>query len=169
MTAPDRSKLVRRRDIAAMLALSAGAWYVGANVWTSILVGAAITIVLRATSLIEVVQEGGFRSRFDFGVRARGGRSDVQNLAASLSRGWGRTDGTAPRRVVAIARRRLALQHLDLSNPGHRRQIEQLLGRRAYRSVTRSAYRRGMRVRSLVHCLDVLDTLDPAPRRPRDG
>jgi len=163
----DPSKLVRFRDIATMLAVSGAAWYFGANVWTAVLIGGAVTIVLRAASLISVPEEGGFRWRVERRARAKGGRSDVANLASSLSRGWRGTGVTANRRLVELARRRLALQHLDLKNPDHRPQIEQLLGRRAYRSLTRNEYQ-GMRLRSLVHCLDVLDTLDPAPRRLRD-
>jgi hypothetical protein len=167
MTTPDSSKLGRPRDIVAMLALSAVAWYFGATVWTSLLVGGAVTIVLRAVSLVSVPEEAGFRWRVQRRARAEGGRSDVSNLAISLSRGWRRTGVTADRRVVEIARRRLALQNLDLENPDHRSQIEQLLGRRAYQSLTRKDYR-GMGLRSLVHCLDVLDTLEPAARRQRD-
>src|ERR1700744_685967 len=83
----DPSTLVRLRDIAAMLAVSGAAWYFGANVWTAVLVGGAVTIVLRAASLVSVPEEGGFRSRVERRARAKGGRSDVANLASSLSRG----------------------------------------------------------------------------------
>lgn len=164
MTAP--FKLVRLRDIVALLALSAAAWYFGANVWTAILVGGAVTIVLRAASLVWAPEEGGFRWRVQRRARAGGGRSDVAILATSLSGRWGRT-GVGTRRVAEIARRRLALRHLDLNNPDHRPQIEALIGGRAYRSLTGNDYR-GMRLRSLVRCLDALDALTRDPGRPLD-
>jgi hypothetical protein len=142
-----------------LLVLCAVAWYLGANVWHAILLGGAITVVLRAAALVSEPEELGFSWRPDRRSRARGGRSDVTNLAMSVRPRWGRTGVTADRRVVEIARRRLALRHLDLKNPDHRAQIQQLVGSRAYRSLTREDYR-GMRLHSLQRCLDALDSLE---------
>lgn len=160
-------RLIRVRDIVILLALSVIAWYLGANAWHSILFGGAITVVLRAAALVSEPEEIGFSWRPERRARARGGRSDVTSLAMSVRPRWGRTGVTADRRVVEIARRRLALRHLDLQNPDHHPQIQQLLGRRAYRSLTRDDYR-GMWLHSLVHCLETLDSLDPDQRRLDD-
>lgn len=151
--------LVRARDLATLAGLSLVAWYLGANVWHSILVGGAVTVVLRAASLVSEPSEIGFDWRPERRTRARGGRSDVSSLAMSVRPHWGRTGVTADRRVVEIGRRRLALHHLDLANPDHHAQIQQLVGRRAFRSLTRDDYR-GMRMYSLLHLLDRLDALD---------
>jgi hypothetical protein len=72
-------------------------------------------------------------------------------------------------RVQQLARRRLALHHLDLFNPADRLQIEQLLGRRVYAVLARSD-RRPPPLRSVLRCLDALDALDPMrPPAPLPG
>lgn len=165
MTAQKAWRLAQ--DVVTMLGLSAICWYLGADAWHSILIAGVVTVVARAASMVS--QPAAKDSRWDEyrRARAKGGRSDVTTLAWSLRGGWGRAGPTAERRVVEIAQRRLALHHLDLKNPDHRPQIEQLVGRRAYRCLTRSAGR-GLWMRSLLHCLDVLETVDPAPRRLHD-
>lgn len=161
------TQLVRLRDIVTLPVCAAVAWYFGADVWHSILVGGAVTVVLRAAALVSEPEEIGSSWRPEIRARATGGRSDVTSLAWSVRPRWGRTGVAADRRVVELARRRLALHHLDLANPDDHPQIQQLLGRRAYRSLTRDDYR-GMWLSSLLHCLDVLDSLDPDPRRLHD-
>jgi hypothetical protein len=141
-------------------ALALACWYFGANVWHSILVAAAITTVVCVAWVVSALEVGRSGWQADDRGRAKGARNDVSSLSWSLRSGWGRVGLTAERRLKGIARRRLALYQLDLQSPRDRAQIEQLVGRRAYRAIAPNS-RRELRMRALLHCLDVLDTLDP--------
>jgi hypothetical protein len=149
------------------LMLSAIFWYFGADVWHSILLGGAVTSIIVAASAcraLEMTRElRGTAWRSSRQTSLRGSRRDVTFLSSSMSEGWGRVGYMAESRVRNLARQQLALHHLDLEGPGDRLEVEQLIGRRAYRLLARDGRRRRrrMRLRSLVHCLDVLDALDP--------
>jgi hypothetical protein len=68
---------------------------------------------------------------------------------------------TAERRLIQIARQRLALEGLDLEKAADRPIIEQRIGTSAFRAlVNRDPKRRRMRLRVLIHCLNALDRLD---------
>jgi hypothetical protein len=142
------------------LLVAAICWYFGADVWHSILLGGVLTTV----GLIALVgaaspdlSDTGWRSG---GRPSRhGARSEVADLSRSLRGSYGRVDRRAVWRVRQLARHRLALHQLDLHDPADRRRIEQLIGRRAYAVLARGE-RRPPLLRSLLHCLDVLDALD---------
>lgn len=146
------------------LLVSALCWYLGADVWRSLLLGCAITAAAVAALdglALALSPEGGDTPwRGDPSARQRGARSDVASLAASLNDRFGRSS-LARGRLRQIARHRLALQGLDLARPADRVAIEQLIGRRAYR-VLAHEHRRGLALRSLLHGLDALEALDPA-------
>jgi hypothetical protein len=150
-------------------------WYFGVNAWHALLLGSAITVtalaVLAGSSAPDARDlswRPGRRSNRE------GSRNDVANLAASLRSGWGFVGLTAERELMQIARRRLALEGLDLSNPAHRDAIERRLGTRAYRTLASPPDRMPSLPR-LLHCLDMLDAIDPThypvphPRAHRRG
>lgn len=154
------------------LVVSAICWYFGADVWRSILFGIAITSIFVAASVaVALGMAPDVRATtWPGGRRAslRGSRHDVVHLSSSLSASWG-VGHMAESRVRQLVRQRLALHHLDLGSPADRLEIEQLIGRRAYRLLARGQRRR-MRLRSFLHCLDVVDGLDPIhDRRPTAG
>ncbi len=171
-------RLPSRRELTtvlcAALAIAVVCWYFGADVWHSLLLGCAITVAalacLAATSAPEVSSldwRAGKRASSD------GSRSDVVSLSASLRGGWGLVGLTAERQVRHIARRRLALEGLDLASPEHQAAIERRIGSSAYRILTRRSPRR-LRMRTLIACLDALDALNhayyPVPQpRSRTG
>jgi hypothetical protein len=143
-------------------------WYLGVDVWHSILLGCAITVTTLALLVggsAPDARDLGWRP----GTRAsrEGSRSDVASLSASLRSGWGFVGLSAERRLQQIARRRLALEGLDLRNPEHRAAIERHVGARTYR-VLASSQGRVPSLRTLLKCLDTLDAIDsthyPAPQ-----
>ncbi len=154
----------RRREtfIATGLAVAAAAicWYFGVDVWHSILLGCAITVLILAVAVASSAPIPEDRTPDHVRKRADGSRSDVAILSGSLRVGWGTVGLTAERRLHKIAVRRLALEGLYLDNPEHRDLIERRIGTRVYRTLTRTN-RRGMRRKTLVHCLAVLDALNP--------
>jgi hypothetical protein len=140
-------------------------WYFGADVWHSILLGAALT----AVGLIGMVGTtapvlGSTDWRSGGRPNRHGARSDVAELSWSLRGSYGRVDRSAVRRMQQLARQRLALHNLDLLNPDDRHAIEQLIGRGTYAVLVHGALRRPPLLSSFVRCLDALDALDP--RRP---
>jgi hypothetical protein len=145
----------------AGLAIAAFCWYLGVNAWHSILLGCAITV----TALALLVGGSAPDARdlsWRPGKRAsrEGSRSDIASLSASLRSGWGFVGLSAERRLQQIARRRLALEGLDLKNAEHRSAIEQHIGTPAYRVLVRPGGRLP-RLRALLSCLDALDAIDP--------
>jgi hypothetical protein len=175
MTTSGLTRLGRRPErrsaavaVFTALVLSAICWYFGADAWHSLLIGSAITaiaVTLWVAAAVEVNDTSWREAR----QGPAGSRHDVTNLSGSLRGDFGGVGHAAEWRLKQIARQRLTLCHLDLASPADRSEIEQLIGRRAYRLLVRSGPRR-MRLRSLLHCLDALDRLDEARnpvQRPR--
>ena len=164
-----RRPALGRRATARLLTVAAGlaalCWYLGADVWHSILVGGVLTIVGVIGSDDVASPESGFIEWREGDRRGRSGaRSDVAEVAQSLRGPRGRVSGAAAWRVAQIARRRLSPWGLDLDDPTDRDRIEQLIGRGTYVVLTRGQ-RRPPRRRALLRCLDALDALDPARAR----
>ena len=147
---------------------AAACWYFGVNVWHAILLGCAAAVAFFAVTRggsTEELRDLSWRYR---GRSRSGSRNDVASLAQSLRSGWEPVGLTAERRLRELARQRLALEGLDLLNDDHREAIERRIGRRAYRILGDRGKR--PRLGALVHCLDVLDALDPnhyPPPQPR--
>ena len=156
---PSRRELVEVLGAAVLIAVIC--WYFGVDVWHSILLGCAITVAALAVlagasapDARELSWQPGKRTRKD------GSRSDVSNLSSSLHSGWGFVGLTAERQLQQIARRRLALEGLDLQNADHRPAIERRIGARAYRALV-SPRGRVPSLRALINCLNALDAIDP--------
>jgi hypothetical protein len=179
---PDRRlnemlQLPSRRETAEILGCAfvaaAICWYFGVDVWHAILLGCAITVTALAV-LIGSAAPDALDLSWRPGKRSQreGSRSDVANLSRSLRSGWGYVGLTAERQLQQIARRRLALEGLDLGNADHRPAIEQRIGAASYRVLVRP-HGRMPTLRALISCLDALDALDsthypvPPPRSRR--
>jgi hypothetical protein len=156
---PDRATIARTSVLALMAA--AVCWYFGATVWESLMLGCAITIVLLVARLATVPEVRDLRWHGTARAGTRGSRADVSTLAFRLRGSWGRIDYSVQRRARAIARRRLSFEGLDLQNADHRPAIERLIGSDSYDFLVRTQ-NAPPKLRELLHCLDVLDTLDPA-------
>ena len=136
-------------------------WYFGVDVWHAILLGSAITVTALALLVGSWAQGIGDLSWRHGDRRHReGSRSDIANLSSSLRSGWGFVGRTAERQLQQIARRRLALEGLDLKNAEHRQAIERRIGAEACRALM-SSQGRVPRLRVLLRCLDALDAIDP--------
>jgi hypothetical protein len=165
-------RLPTRRDLLGTLGvgilIAAICWFFGVDVWHAILLGCAITVTALACLVGASAPDAGDLS-WRPGKRAsrEGSRNDVSSLSASLRADWGLVGLTAERRLHQIARRRLALEGLDLHDPDHRLAIERLIGTQAYRALVRPKGGR-LRQRTLIHSLDMLDAIDstyyPAPQ-----
>ena len=149
------------RIVCGAVLVTALCWYFGTDVWHAILLGCAITVLGLAVEVATSAPEardlswlGGARSRRE------GSRNDVASLSSSLHVGWGLVGLTAERHLHQLARRRLALEGLDLQNADDRVAIESRIGTRAYRVLVLDR-RRQLRLRTLMHCLQVLDALNP--------
>jgi len=141
------------------LLIAAVCFYFGADAWHSVLIGSALTTV----GLIGLVGTANpdlntTDWRGDGRPNRDGARNDVTDLSWSLRGNYGRVSVRAVGRVQRLARQRLARYQLDLLDPGDRPEIERLIGRGAY--VVVRGERRPPSLRSLLHCLDVLDALD---------
>jgi hypothetical protein len=157
---PSRREL--EKVVGAAFLIGVICWYFGVDVWHAILLGCAITVTAlallvgsSATDARDLSWRAGKRPR------SEGSRSEIANLSSSLKGDWGFVGLTAERQLQQIARRRLALEGLDLSNAQQRSAIESRIGTQAYRVLVN---RRG-RVPSLlalVKCLDALDAIDPS-------
>ena len=156
------------RVLMVAIGVAAICWFFGADAWHSILLGSVVTTVGLVISSRGTLSERGDTEWRDERRARAGARNDVAQLSWSLRPSFGRVSNTALWRVQQLARRRLALHQLDIREPAQRRQIEQLIGRRAYALLV-SDGRRPPHLRSLLHSLDALDGLgaiDPTQRTP---
>jgi hypothetical protein len=159
-----------RRDLTLTLAAGAAialiCWYFGVDAWHAILLGCAITVTALACLVGSTVPDAlDLNWRPGRRTSREGSRNDIASLARGLRSGWGFVGLTAALRLQVIARRRLSLEGLDLNNPQHQAAIERLIGRPAYRVLmTRNG--RLPTLRGLIHCLDMLDAVDPTHYPP---
>jgi hypothetical protein len=140
--------------------VAATCWYLGVDVWHSVLLGCVLTTV-GLISMVGIPEPDLGTTEWRGGARVNreGARGEVADLSWSLRTSYGRVDIKAVSRVRQLARRRLVLHRLDLNDPADRAGVELLIGRSAYAILVRS--QRRPLLRSLLHCLDALDTLDP--------
>jgi hypothetical protein len=155
----------RRGTVRAMLVtlvVAAICWYFGADVWHSILFGGAITtfgaVALAAAPSIDRSESISWHR--ENRRSSEGSRPEIARLSSRLHSAHGRVGNVAMYRVQRLAHERLARHQLDLRAGGDRLRIEELLGRRACDVLVRGE-RRPPTLRSLQHCLDALDALDP--------
>jgi hypothetical protein len=159
---PGRPTMVRILSVALLVAVIA--WYFGADAWHSVLLGVGLTTLGLIFFLDTAGSELSDADWRGHGIGNReGARSDVTELSWSLRGSYGRVDNRAVWRIRGVARQRLLQYQLDLFNPADRRNIEQLIGRRAYVVLVRDA-RRPPWLRSFIHCLDALDALETTPK-----
>lgn len=168
---PSRRETIR--TLCAGVLIAAICWYFGVDVWHAVLLGCAITVTALAVFVGTAAPDARDLS-WRTGKRARddGSRNDVASLSSSLNAGWGLVGLTAEQRLHDIARRRLALDGLELQNADHRLAIEGRIGGRAYQTLARRPTRR-MRLRTLRYSLDMLDAIDsnhyPTPQPQSRG
>jgi hypothetical protein len=161
------------QTLGAGLLVAAICWYFGVDVWHAILLGCAITVTALACLAAGSAPDARDLS-WRSGKRAgkAGSRNDVSSLSSSLHAGWGLVGLTAERRLHEIARRRLALEGLDLQNADQRLAIESRIGAPTYRILMGRKGGR-LRLRTLTYCLDAIDAIDsnhypmPQPRARR--
>jgi len=168
---PTRRETIR--TLCAGVLIAAICWYFGVDVWHAILLGCAITVIaLAAVAGTSAPDARDLSWRPGKRTRDDGSRNDVASLSSSLHAGWGLVGLTAERRFHEVARRRLALDGLDLQNADHRLAIERRIGGRAYRILVRGQRRR-LRLRTLRYSLDMLDAIDsnhyPTPQPRSQG
>ena len=167
---PERRATVLALIVAVLVA--SFCWYFGVDVWHSVLLGSVLTTV----GLISMVgtADGDLGStdwRGGASPNRDGARGEVAELSWSLRTNYGRVNHKALLRVRQLARHRLAQHQLDLNDPADRRGVELLIGRSAYAVLVLSD-RRPL-LRSFLHCLDALDSMDgmrpaaPPSRRRR--
>ncbi len=159
------SRRETRKILGAGFLIAVICWYFGVDVWHAILLGCAITVIALALSVGYAAPNARDLSwRGGRHARREGSRSEIADLSASLRGGWGYVGLTAQERLRQIARRRLALEGLDLGNAEHRSAIERRIGAGAYRVLV-SSQGRVPRLRALLNCLDALDSIHyPAPQ-----
>ena len=136
--------------------LAAACWYFGADVPHAV----ATALSLTTLGLIWAAAPGGEEPAWpnDPGPD-QPGRRDIVELSWWLRSRRGRVDDAALRRVRALTSNRLASRGLDLADPAHRAAIERLIGAAAYATL-RADWQRPPLLRSVVRCLDALDTVD---------
>ena len=155
---PERRLVIRVAIVAALVTVIC--WYFGADVWHSILLASVLTTA-GLVCLIGTAHDVGDTSWRSGGRADRtGSRNDVAELSWLLRGSYGRVQNAAVWRVRRIAQQRLARHHLDLVNPADRREIEELIGHRAY-AILGGGDRRPPLLRSLLSSLDALEALDP--------
>ena len=136
--------------------LAAACWYFGSDVPHALVIALSITTL----GLIWAAAPAGEEPAWPNDIRPdQPGRRDVAELSWWLHSRRGRVDDTALRRVRALTSTRLANLGLDLADPAHRAAIERLIGADAYAAL-RADWRRPPPLRSVVRCLDALDTLN---------
>ena len=138
---------------AVATALIAGLSYVSVA-----LVGVAAVAAVLVLTRLEPRPDPGFeRPRFD---RRHGARSDVQELAWAMVGRDGRVSERMLRRVREVARTRFARHGLDLDDPADARAIADLVGDRAFRTLssTRSPHPKMSEVRQAIGALERIGT-----------
>jgi hypothetical protein len=149
-----------RRAVLAALLIAAVCWYFGVDAWHALLLGAAVTVIVVAAGAAGAASDAALPSWLGSGrPGADGSRNEVETIAWSLRGSWGRIGLTAERELRRIARRRLALEGLDLANPAHREAIQALVGAPVYRILTRERWGR-VSLRTLTRTLDALDRVN---------
>jgi hypothetical protein len=148
------------RILLVALVLAIVCWYLGANVWHSILFGGVLDTVGVICSAAGGTPDLGSTAWPTREPSTReGARNDVAELSWSLRGKYGRVGETATLRIQRLAEQRIALHQLRLHDAADRDQIEYLIGRRAY-AVLAGRRRRPLTLRSLLNCLDMLNVLD---------
>lgn len=149
------------------LLVAAICWYLGTDVWHSVLLGCVLTTVGVAGLVGSGIPEPGDSFRWHLRRPSRdGARGEIAELSWALRGRYGRVTDRAVWRLQRLARQRLALHQLELNDPADRLAIERLIGRRAYAVLVKRRHRPPF-LGSLLHCLDMLDALDPSrPTRP---
>jgi hypothetical protein len=147
-----------RRVIGAGLLTALVCWYLGADLWQAILVGTVAAVTAAALAIGAALEVAEIRWRSGDRIGREGSRSDISVLSWGLRGSWGRVDPRVVTRVREIARMRLSSRDLDLNSEADRPEIERLIGRRAYLTLAAGG-RRPPRLRALLTCLDVLDSL----------
>lgn len=143
-------------------------WYTGMDLPHAVTVAAALT----AAGLCFIAAPDPERAPWpdeETGTGAEGARRDIVQLSWSMRPRYGRIRTSGLGRVQNLARYRLALHQLDLRNPHDRAAIERLIGTAAY--ATLHSDKRLPLLRSVVHCLDMLDRLkqqNPQKEKPHD-
>ena len=151
----------------SIIALSGGAvvalicWYFGLDAWQAVTFGAVSGSLGLFYGALPDLREVHWR---DFHPARTGARHDISWLAASLRPRYGRVGDEAVRALRDLAQQRLALRHLDLTEPDHQSQIERFIGHHMY-AVLQPKRRRRPTYRTVVNCLDALDRLSPAQER----
>ena len=146
--------------------LAAGVcWYIGMDVWHSVTVGVGSAAVGLAWVALPEHRSADWPDDDAPTVASTSGGRELRKLSALLRPRYGRVGPDALARVRALARHRLSLRQLDLNDPSHRMGIEQLIGSAAYATLCRPG-RWPPLLRSVVHCLDMLDRLDPERSSP---
>jgi hypothetical protein len=125
---------------------------------TVALVGVAAVAGLLVVTRLEPRPDPGFdRPRFD---RRHGARGEVQELAWAMVARDGRVSDRFHRRVRQVATTRLARHGLDLADPADGRAVQELVGAKAFRTLTRTGSPRPKmsEVRQAVDALDRIGT-----------
>lgn len=121
--------------VAGVLAAALG-WMAGLAAVTSAFVGVAAVAGVLVLTRFDVRPDPGFdRKRHD---RRHGARGEVQELAWAMVARDGRASERMLRRVRELSRSRLARHGLDIDEPADAPAIEELVGTRAFRTLTRS-------------------------------
>lgn len=131
-------------------------WYFGSDVSHAI----AIALSIAAIGIIWAPASGDEEPAWPRPTEnSKPGRREVTELSWWLRSRRGRVDDAALRRVRALASNRLATRGLELADPSHRAPIERLIGAEAYATLLAN-WQRPPSLRSVIRCLDALDTLD---------
>ena len=159
---PRRGRFI---GVIVVTVLAAGVcWYIGMDVWHSATVGIGSAAVGLAWVALPDHRNADWPDDHALTITSTGGGPELRRLSALLLPRYGRVRRESLARVRDLARHRLSLRQLDLDDPSHRLGIEQLIGSVAY--VTLCQPRRRPLLRSVVHCLDALDRLDPSRSSP---
>ena len=143
-----------------MLLIALVCWYFGVDAWHALLLGAAVTVIVVAAGVASAASDAALPSwRASERRGADGSRNDVETMAWSLRGSRGRVGLTAERELRRIARRRLALEGLDLADPAHRQAIQALVGEQVYSILTRERWGR-LSLRTLERTLDAIDQVN---------
>lgn len=132
----------------------------GFAVPTAIVVGvAAGAVLVMGTRVATEIEPGWERERH---VRKDGTRGELQEVAWAMVGRDGRLSERTLRRVREVAAHRLARHGLDLDAPEQAAETRDLVGRRAYATLTRTSGP-APTVADLRHTLEVLERLGTRP------